>query len=165
MKSFKPILLSILFLPVLYSHCAGAAIGGYGAIPENQTPIIIFFYAVECPACKRMKSVLSDILSLYPDILVAHYDIALRENLLLLENLAAAFGITPLQLPVIFVGERVIIGAGRAAELELSRAVRECIEIGCRSPLEKLRQERLAWREILVAGGLIVLLIFFLLTR
>ncbi len=156
MKSFKRILLSLLFL---------VTIGGYGAIPEDQNPIILFFYAVECPDCERMKSALSDILSPYPDILVAHYDIALRENLLLLENLAAAFGITPARLPVIFVGDRVIIGAGRAVELELSRAVRECIEVGCRSPLEKLRQERLAGREILVIGGLIAALLFFLLMR
>lgn len=156
MKSFKLILLSILL---------ATTIGGYGAIPENQ-PMIIFFYAIECPDCERMKSVLSDILAPYPDILVAHHDIAVRENLLLLENLAAAFGIIPVQLPVIFVGDRVIIGAGRVMELALSRAVRECIAAGCRSPLERLHQERLSlWREILVVGGLIALLIFFLLVQ
>ncbi|MCI2428981.1 thioredoxin family protein [Candidatus Acetothermia bacterium] len=156
MKSFKRILVSILFL---------TAISRYGAMPENQLPLIIFFYAAECPDCDRMKQVLSDILLPHPDILVAYYNIAVRENLSLLKNLAAVFGITPAQLPVIFVGEKVIIGAGRAAELKLNRAVRECIEVDCRSPLEKLRQERHAWREILIVGGLIVLLLFVLLVR
>jgi len=87
-----------------------------------------------CNKCDRMKDVLSDLLEKNPTLTVEYYE--METNQYLLQKLARRRGLgNNLTVPTIFVGNRTIVGDGRAQEMALRSAIEECEENGCRSLL------------------------------
>jgi hypothetical protein len=78
-----------------------------------------------------------------------------------LMELAVAYDIEASSVPVVFVGETVVLGAGRAQEFELRNAIGECTIQGCPSPLSKAPS--LAIRESLLRLTLFAVLFALLL--
>ena len=101
----------------------------------DSGPEIVFFYQDNCYKCDRMKDVLNDLLEEYPALTIEYYE--MEGNQSLLWKLARRCGLgNSLAVPTIFVGDRSILGDGRAKEIALRDAVKECAENGCRSPLK-----------------------------
>jgi len=129
-----------------------------------SAPLIVVFYEEDCPNCVRMEGLLDELLVGHEDVPVARYEINTPGSSALLWELAAHYGIVAIQVPVIFIGDQAIIGAGRAQEINLRTAVGDCIQRGCSSPLEYVQGGQAVLRDLLIVGafvGLFVALLIF----
>lgn len=74
-----------------------------------------------------------------PETAIARFEITEPESTELLTALATAYDIeVPSTVPIVFVGEDVIIGMGRTQEFSLRNAVGDCLSLGCESPIARL---------------------------
>ena len=132
---------------------------------ENASaPLIVVFYEEGCPQCETMDGLLDELLVGHEDVPVARYEINAPGSTQLEWKLAAHYGIVATQVPVIFVGDQAIIGAGRAQEFNLRTAVDDCVQLGCPSPLEYVEGGQAALRDLLIVGafvGLFIALLIF----
>ena len=101
-----------------------------------EEPVILVFHEEGCPDCQRMEAVLQELLSKHPDLSVAYYEVTQPGSPELFDALADRYGVLLLKVPIIYVGEVAIVGAGRAQEMRLREAVEGCASSGCISPLK-----------------------------
>ncbi len=109
-----------------------------------------------------MDGLLDELLVGHEDVPVARYEINAPGSTQLEWKLAAHYGIVATQVPVIFVGDQAIIGAGRAQEFNLRTAVDDCVQLGCPSPLEYVEGGQAALRDLLIVGAFVGLFIALL---
>jgi glutaredoxin len=103
----------------------------------RDEPWIVVFFQEGCPDCARVEELLEGLTSELPAAAIVRYDISDPEALDLLTELAEAYGVETSSVPVVFVGDEVVLGAGRAQEFELRNAIGACTVRGCPSPLER----------------------------
>ena len=123
---------------------AGVAIGlllSFGVAAAEKQPDVVVFHREECNDCRHMDEVLDELLLLYPELFVAHFEEAKPGAADLMWALSAEYGIFPSTYPVIFAGNRAIVGVGREKEIQLRSAVRTCVFSGCPSPLSRLEKD------------------------
>jgi len=122
-----------------------AAALGFGQVQTPSTvqtgsqtisPTIVVFYAAGCPNCERMEEILDALLVDHPNMTVARYEIDAPGARSLLWKLSSRYKVLATQVPVIFVGDQAIVGAGRAQEFALRTAIDDCATLGCPSPLD-----------------------------
>lgn len=132
--------------------------------PQTAQPAIVVFYEEDCPDCVRMEGSIEGLLTEHPDITVARYEISAPGALDLLGGLLAEYGIQATKVPIIFVGEEVIVGAGRAEEMRLRTAIDKCLAAGCSSPLAHVDTLHIPWADLgwTVIFFSVFLLFFFL---
>ncbi|MCD6495595.1 glutaredoxin [Candidatus Bipolaricaulota bacterium] len=124
--------------------------------PNASAPSIVVFYEEGCPHCVTMEGLLDDLLVGHEaDVVVARYEINAPGSSALLWKLAAHYGIVATQVPVIFIGDQAIIGAGRAQEFNLRTAVDDCVQLGCPSPLEYVEGGKAVLNDLLIVGAFI----------
>jgi len=140
---------------------------GFSALGQVQTPssvqtgsrtvspMIVEFYAKGCPDCARMEDVLNALLVGHPEIEVARYEIDAPGSTALLWKLSTHYKILATQVPVIFIGDQAIVGAGRAQEFALRAAVDDCVTLGCPSPLDYVEPVAFPWKDLLWLGLLV----------
>jgi len=133
-----------------------------GAEPAVQ-PQVMVFQQEGCPNCLRMLASLEAALADHPGLVVATYEILETKDRLLLDRLAKAYGIGSPKVPVIFVGDRVVMGAGRSEELHLREAIERCAEIACPSPLAWIAGVDTRWGDLVLFAGIAALLLAVLL--
>ena len=137
-----------------------------GALPQVQTesvivePTIVVFYEEGCPGCDLMEGFLSELVVGHEDLGIVRYEINESGAWDLLSKLAAHYGVSDASVPIIFVGDEVIIGTGRAEEFHLRAAVGDCVSRGCPSPLSYAEGKGFPWRDALVLGAFASLFIF-----
>lgn len=100
-------------------------------------PWIVVFYDDGCPDCAQVEELLEGLTSELPASAVVRYDISDPEAFDLLRELAEAYDVKMPTVPAVFVGEEVVLGAGRAQEFELRNAIGSCTINGCPSPLSR----------------------------
>jgi len=132
------------------------------AAPPSSPPMIVLFYEDGCPHCTTMENLLDELLAGHDDVAVARYEINAPGSAQLEWKLAAHYGIVATQVPVIFIGDQAIVGAGRAQEFNLRTAVGDCIQRGCPSPLDYVEGGKAILHDLLIAGGFIGLFIAIL---
>lgn len=126
----------ILAMSVMLSVCLVAAITG---VSDTADPLIIVFYEEGCPSCEQMEEFLVGMLIGEPETAVARHRLTEPESMELLVALSNAYNIDlPTAPPIVFVGDDVIIGMGRAQEFTLRNAIGNCFSIGCESPIARL---------------------------
>ena len=121
----------------------GAAIGlvvSFDLAAEEQ-PDVLVFHRDECNDCRHMDEVLEELLLIYPELYVVYVEETEAGAADLMWALSAEYGIFPSKFPVIFVGNQVIVGAGREKELQLRSAVLSCVFDGCPSPLSRVERD------------------------
>jgi len=128
-------------------------------------PQIVVFYANGCPDCARMEEVLNALLVGHPEIEVARYEIHAPGSTALLWRLSTHYKILATQVPVIFIGDKAIVGAGRAQEFALRAAVDDCVTLGCPSPLDYVEPVAFPWKDLLWLGLLAGAFTFFFLLQ
>lgn len=137
------------------------------AFPQAETksdtaqPAIVVFYEEGCPDCVRMDEFLEELLTEHPNLTVARYEINAPGTLGLMGGLSAAYGIEGTDVPIVLVGEEAIVGAGRAEEIRLRAAIEDCLTVGCSSPLARVEESRIPWRDIGVLTGFVALFFLF----
>jgi len=147
-----------------YALLAVVALSASLALPAtaaDHEPWIVVFFEEGCPDCAQIEEVLEGLTSELPGSVIARYDVSDPEALDLLIELATAYGVEVSTVPVVFVGDEVVLGAGRAQEFELRNAIGECTIHGCPSPLA--RAPSLAFRSSLLRLTLFAVLFALLL--
>jgi glutaredoxin len=111
-------------------------LAGCAAPSTSEDPAIVFFYMEDCSHCTRMKEVLQTLLDESPGLAVRYYDFKSSTGQSLLQKLAIRYRLqSPIDVPVILVGDKAIVGEGRTQELALRAAVVACASGDCTSPL------------------------------
>lgn len=141
-----------------------------GALSQVQTesaavePSIVVFYEEGCPGCELMEGILSELVVGHEDLGIVRYEINEPGVWDLLHILAVHYNVLAANVPIIFVGDEVIVGTGRAEEFHLRTAVGDCVSRGCPSPLSYAEGKGFPWRDSLVLGAFVSLfLLFFIL--
>jgi len=137
------------------------------AFPQVQTesqitkPTIVVFYEEGCPDCQTMDDILTELVIGHEDLVIARYEINDPGALDLLSELAAHYELPATRVPIIFVGDEAIVGAGRAEEFRLRAAVDDCATLGCPSPLSYVSEGEFPWRDFLILGAFGALFLLF----
>lgn len=137
------------------------------ALPQVQTasvtaePAIVVFYEEGCPGCELMEGFLFELVVGHDDLGIVRYEINEPGVWDLLRILAAHYSVSDASVPIIFVGDEVIVGTGRAEEIHLRTAVGDCVSRGCPSPLSYAEGPGFPWKDSLVLGAFAVLFLFF----
>jgi glutaredoxin len=147
-----------LALGLLVLACAAAR-------ADDQAPMVVVFHEEGCPDCARMQTVLDQLVAAHPDLVIAYHEINSPGAAELLDRLSRSYGVLLVRVPVIFVGDRAIVGAGRAEEMTLREAVETCLSAGCPSPMTRSTESLVPWRDLLIVGAIAALLILFLLIQ
>jgi hypothetical protein len=138
-----------------------------GALPQVQTesvivePSIVVFYEEGCPGCELMEGFLSELVVGHGDLGIVRYEINEPGVWDLLCVLASHYGVSAASVPIIFVGNEVIVGTEQAEEIHLRTAVGDCVSRGCPSPLSYAEGKGFPWRDSLVLGAFASLFLFF----
>ena len=125
-------------------------------------PEVVFFYQEGCPDCIQIGEVLDLLVSDLPEGAIARYEIGDPASHKLFLRLQKAYGIDVSSVPLVFVGDRVISGAGRLQELTLTDAVGDCAQSPCPSPLDRLPPDVFPWidlAQLALLGFAVVLLV------
>ena len=102
-------------------------------------PIVIVFYEDGCPSCEEMEELLVGMMVEASETAVVRYEITETDSLTLLSSLSKAYDIdVPTVVPIVFVGDDVVVGMGRTQEFTLRNAIGDCLSVGCESPLARL---------------------------
>ncbi len=102
-------------------------------------PIVIVFYEDGCPSCEEMEELLVGMMVEASETAVVRYEITETDSLTLLGSLSKAYDIdVPTVVPIVFVGDDVVVGMGRTQEFTLRNALGDCLSVGCESPLARL---------------------------
>lgn len=137
-------LAAILFVLGLTTLLAGAA------DPEAvDDPIILVFYEEGCSSCEIVEELIAQLAVDLPPSAIRRYEISQPGTLDLLDSLAGAFEVQTGTVPVVFVGDEAIVGAGRSAEFGLRAAIGDCAVQGCPSPLDRIRPPEFPWLDVL----------------
>jgi len=130
-------------------------------LAAEDEPWVVVFFEEGCPDCAQVEEILEGLMLELPDSVIVRYDISDPEALGLLMELAEGYAVEVSSVPVVFVGDEVILGAGRSQEFELRNAIGECTIHGCPSPLA--RAPSLAFRPSLLRLTLFAVLFALLL--
>jgi len=128
----------------------GLAQSVYGA--TDQQPIIVIFYEEGCPSCVQMEAIVEEYVQEHPSLFVSRYELTQPDSLELLERLCEAYDVSEKTVPIIFVGNYVILGAERAAEMNLRSEIEKCLMIDCLSPLERITKGGISWEDVYILG-------------
>ncbi len=142
-----------------------ALVEGRTAPAGSVWPLVLVFYEEGCPSCELVEELIAALASDLPSSSIQRYEISDPESFELLTQLAAAFEVEFETVPIVFVGEEAIIGAGRSAEFALRAAIGDCATRGCPSPLDRIRPLSFPWPEVLRLGAFVGLLILLVLLQ
>ncbi len=125
-----------------------------------------YFWARGCPDCVEMSAFLEELEEIYPQLEVHRHETRLDgDKWRLMVNLAEVYEVDGRFVPMVFVGDVGVSGAGGVAELQIQREVEACLEAGCPSPLERV--EHVRWRpsptEWLLAGAALLVTLLIIL--
>ncbi len=122
----KKIIFSIFLLVLIFPMV------GFAANPVE----LYFFEGQGCSYCAKMKSFLEGVKADYPNLEVREFEVYFnKENQVLFEKMAKAYGATTSGVPTLFIGEEVINGADFE---KVKNAVEKCSLEICPSPADKL---------------------------
>jgi len=136
----------------------GITVGG-----EDADPIILFFHETDCPDCEQISGLLDGLLIGSPETTMRAYEISEPGVLELFASLCKEYGVDEATVPVVFVGDEVVVGAGRAAEATISDTLTDCIRSGsCSSPLLRIEAGPFPWTDVLWLSAVAALFAFLM---
>jgi glutaredoxin len=136
MKKISIFIILILLLVsaiFLYNQFTGG-----GAYSGNEI-VLYEFYGDGCPYCTKLNHFLDDIKSKYPGLVVKKYEVWNNgDNEKLLHNMAKAHNIEVKGVPVVFIGEKAIIGFSDSIGKSIEEEIQGCLIQNCENPADKL---------------------------
>lgn len=155
MERMSAIRLLRLLLALLLASCVSALVVAESA----DDPVILFFHEEECPDCALVEELLVALVTELPESAMRRYEIAEPGVIELLAALVSAYEMEAPSVPVVFVGDEVVVGAGRTQEFQLRAAIGDCTVRGCHSPLERIRPPSFPWLEIVKLAAFVALFV------
>ena len=119
-----------------------------GVLAADALPDVVVFYRDGCNDCRHMDEVLEDLQELYPELVVVHIEEGDSGAADLMWSLSTKYGSFPSKFPLIFVGDRAIVGIGRDKELLLRSTVSKCALSGCDSPIAQINEKPFPWMTV-----------------
>ena len=108
------------------------------ALAASHPVELDFFYGSGCPHCAAMQESLQRMQGRIPELRVREHEVYFdRENARLLERVTRGYGVAIEGVPTTFVGDVATVGYSPEIEARLEKAVRDCAEHGCASPLSR----------------------------
>jgi len=122
---------------------------------------LYFFWGSGCPHCAIMDVVLKEISASNLNLSIRSFETWYNpNNQILLNALAERYDFTVRGVPVIFIGNTVIDGAGQAEINKLKLAVENCSINDCPSPKDRIKTVKnniiLNWPNIGILAGVII---------
>lgn len=133
---------------LLLVSCICAAVGFCGS--AEDLPVVVAFYEAGCPDCARIDEVLVALASDLPASAVRRYEISEPGSMRILRRLMAAYNLSEktATVPIVFVGDTVVVGADRSQELKLMDAISRCARSECPSPLARIDLSAFPWKDV-----------------
>lgn len=150
-------------LLLVLSFCAVVGVRG----SAEALPVVVAFYAEGCPDCAEIEELLEGLTYDLPASAVRRYEISNPESMRILRRLEAAYEMDSKTsaVPIVFVGDRVVVGRGRPQEFQLRDAIGDCIHVGCPSPLARIDLSAFPWRDVARLALLVGLVVLFALLQ
>jgi hypothetical protein len=152
-------------LPVVLVLALVVPMAAFGAADEAGDPTVLVFFEAGCHSCELVEELLAELAVDLPPSAIRRYEISEPGAIELLSALAAAYEVEADTVPVVFVGEEVVIGAGRSAEFGLRAAIGDCVVRGCVTPLDRIRPPPFPWSDVLRLGAFAALLLVLLMLQ
>jgi len=110
---------------------------------DNSTVELVMFYGKGCPHCAQEESFLDQLEEKYPDeLIVTRYEVYYNQkNRILFKQMSDAFGTELKGVPTTFIDKKVLIGFTDSIGESIEDEVKRCIEEGCISPIDIIRDE------------------------
>lgn len=137
----------------------------FGAAEEADDPVVVVFFEEGCHSCELVEELLAELAVDLPPSAIRRHEISEPGALELLAALAAAYEVDADTVPVVFVGDEVVTGAGRSAEFGLRAAIGDCVVKGCVTPLDRIRTPPFPWSDVLRLGAFAALLFLLLMLQ
>lgn len=133
----------------------------------SKTVDLYFFWAHDCPYSTQMALKLQEIQTQFPELKINALEVLYNpQNQKLMRALAEIYKVRIDNVPVIFVGNLAVQGAGSNQVLQIKEEIRRCSISGCPSPIEKIKTvpaKQFNFKNItLLFGGLIIFFIIFI---
>lgn len=150
-------------LLLVLSFCAVVGVRG----SAEALPVVVAFYEEGCPDCARIDEVLVALASDLPASAVRRYEISEPGSMRILRRLMAAYNLDEktATVPIVFVGDTVVIGGDRSQELRLMDAISRCARSECPSPLARIDLSAFPWRDVARLALLVGLVVLFALLQ
>lgn len=112
---------------------------GSFCLAGNNLVEVYMFYSEGCPHCKSMGEFLDGLEYKYSQVKVYKYELVYSpESRNLLNKMAQAYGAQTGYVPMVFVGDKVVVGDNEPA---VESEVNQCISQGCKNPSERIDGE------------------------
>ncbi len=106
--------------------------------PSRARIQVLFFWGVGCPHCAQQKPFLESLRVKYPEIDIVSLEVFHnKENASLFERVASIYGVKASGVPATFIGDRALIGFSASIARDIEKAIIECREMACVSPLQR----------------------------
>lgn len=161
-REFMALCRSVLLVSALLVISAPACLGQE---QPPAAPLVVFFYQEGCPDCVKIGEILDALETELPAGAIVRHEIGEPQSRSLFRKLQKAYGIDVSTVPVVFVGDRFVIGASQARELELTDAIGDCITGACTSPMDRVPPDVFPWRDALELGLLALLVVLLVLLQ
>lgn len=109
---------------------------------ENSTIDLVMFYGKGCPHCTQEESFLDQLEEKYPELIVTRYEVYYNQrNRILFKQMSDAFGTELRGVPTTFIDKKVLIGFTNKIGQSIEEEVKRCIDEGCISPMDIIKDE------------------------
>jgi len=132
-------------------------------LAADDLPMIVVFFEEGCASCIELEEFLVGMTTELPDSAIVRHEIHEPGVLQLLGSLETEYGVESPSVPVVFVGDIVVIGSGQEQEFELRDAISRCELYGCPSPLERVLTPQSIRADLLRIASLAALFLLLLL--
>ena len=133
----KKIILILMLLILIAPVISNAVEQG-----KDNEVVLFMFYGQGCPHCGKMELFLKGLEEKYPTLKVERYEVYNnQENRELFQKIAEAFNTEIKGVPTVFIDGKVIVGFSNALGESVENEVKRCVEVGCKSPIDKLKAD------------------------
>ncbi len=116
---------------------------------------VVFFWGEGCPHCAMEKPFLESLVDRFPEMEIMAYEVLKnKENALLFQSIASAYGIKASGVPATFIGNKAFLGFTEGIAMDIERAVEECSTTPCINPLERALRGASQNQEITAREGM-----------
>jgi glutaredoxin len=106
---------------------------------ESKEVVIYEFYGQGCPYCTKMNKWFEEVKPRYPTLKVVQHEVySDKENRAFFQQMSQAYGKKAGGVPVVFIGEKRIVGFSKEIGEQIEAEIKSCIEQVCPSPVDKL---------------------------
>ena len=108
---------------------------------NEDTEVVIYeFYGKGCPYCTKLNKWFNGVKPKYPALKVLQHEVySNKTNHAFFQQMSKAYGKNAGGVPVIFIGEKRIVGFSPKIGEQIEAEIQSCLDTICPSPLDKIK--------------------------